>query len=72
MLKNNINYKDFEILNISFNQSLYAMSFFKKLYAKIKAEFSRKILEYSESNYWKILLSKYNLLSDQHLILETK
>ena len=71
-LKNNINYKDFEILNISFNQSLYAMGFSKKLDAKIKAEFSKKILEYSESNDWKILLSKYNLISNQHLILETK
>ncbi|NOQ91175.1 MAG: transporter substrate-binding domain-containing protein, partial [Flavobacteriaceae bacterium] len=71
-LKNNEDYKGFEILNISFNQSLYAMGFSKKLDAKVKAEFSKKILEYSESNDWKILLSKYDLISDQHLVLEMK
>ncbi len=71
-LKNNEDFKDFEILNISFNQSLYAMGFSKKLDPKIKSDFSKKILEYSESNDWKILLSKYNLISDQHLVLETK
>ncbi len=69
-LKNNEEYQDFEILNISFNQSLYAMGFSKNLDAKKKDEISKKILEYTESNDWKILLTKNNLIANQHLILE--
>ncbi|MEN8124522.1 MAG: transporter substrate-binding domain-containing protein [Bacteroidota bacterium] len=72
VLKNEKDFKDFEFLNISFNQSLYAMGFSKKLSAKKKAEMSQKILEFSESNDWKILLSKYDLINNQRLILETK
>jgi len=70
-LKNNKDYEDFEILNISFNQSLYAVGFSKKMNKNKKDEISRKVLEFTESNDWKILLKKNNLMDNQNLILET-
>ena len=70
-INNNKDYKDFEFIDITFNQSLYAMGFSKTLDTKIKDEISKKILEYKESNDWKVLLSKYNLIGEQQLILET-
>ncbi len=72
VINDNEEFKDYELLNIRFNQSLYAMGFSKKLNARKKAEISRRILEYSESNDWKILLSKYDLIDKGQLILDTK
>jgi len=68
----NDKYNDFEFLNMSFNQSLYAIGFSKKLDITKKEEISRKILEFSESNDWKILLTKYDLLNEQNLMLESQ
>lgn len=71
-LHHNEDFKDFELLNISFNQSLYAMAFSKQLNVQKKEMLSRKILAHTESNDWKILLSKYKLIDKQYLILDTK
>ena len=71
-IANNEEYQDFEILDISFNQSLYAMGFSNSLDIKKKNEFSKKILKFTESNEWKILLSKYDLINKQNLVLDMK
>ncbi len=70
VLNNNDDFKDYELLNFKFNQSFYAVGFSKKLNEKKKDEISKKILKFTESNDWKILLSKYDLISKQNLILD--
>ena len=71
-LNNNDTFKDFNFLNIKYNQSLYAMGFSRSLDAGIKHKLSKKILNFTESNDWKILLSRYSLMNDQNLILSLK
>lgn len=65
-------FKDFTFLDLRYNQALYAVGFSKGLDAKKKEELSKKIFDFTESNDWKILLTKNNLIEHQNLMLETK
>ena len=65
-------YADFAFLDVRFNQALYAVGFSKGLNAKKKEELSKKIFQFTETNDWKILLTKNSLIEHQNLMLETK
>ncbi|MEN8187940.1 MAG: transporter substrate-binding domain-containing protein [Bacteroidota bacterium] len=54
-----------EILNLSFNESMYSMGFSKKMSTEKKKELSIKILEFTESHDWDALLLEYDLLKDK-------
>lgn len=55
----------FDLLDLSFNESMYAMGFSKKLNDKIKDELSSKILSFTETSDWKVMLSEFDLQKDK-------
>jgi len=70
-VNNNEAYKDFIFLDLKFNQSFYSIGFSKKMNLNKKEEISKRIFDFTESNNWKLLLTKNNLIEKQNLMLET-
>ncbi|MBU2951997.1 transporter substrate-binding domain-containing protein [Tamlana agarivorans] len=52
----------YEVSKFSFNTSMYAMAFSKQFDAALKNEISQDIIDYIESNDWRLLLANYDLL----------
>jgi len=53
--------KEFELVKVKYNLSMYAFGFNKQLNSAKKQRFSLKLLEIIESSEWKRLLAAFNL-----------